>query len=118
MEKLGIAGFGGRSYSGLSGGEQRRVLLARAFCAAGNLLVLDEPAAGLDAQASAGLYRLLREFRAETGAAVVVVSHDVAAAVVNATKILHLERRTVYFGAASDYLASGLGDGFSGCVHG
>ncbi|MDR1256450.1 MAG: ATP-binding cassette domain-containing protein, partial [Spirochaetaceae bacterium] len=47
MERLGIADAAGRCFGELSGGQQRRALVARALCAADKLLVLDEPAAGL-----------------------------------------------------------------------
>jgi len=118
MDRLGIAGFKGRPYSGLSGGEQRRVLLARAFCAARDLLVLDEPTAGLDSVIAAEFYRLLREFREYTRATVIMVSHDVDAAIANAGKILHIESGVKFFGTSEEYVASGLSEGFSGCRHG
>lgn len=117
MEKLGVSALAGRAYSGLSGGEQRRVLLARAFCAARDLLVLDEPTAGLDPLIAAEFYRLLLEFRAETGATIVMVSHDVEAAIANASKILHLDRGVKFFGSAAEYARSGQGAGFMGCYH-
>jgi zinc transport system ATP-binding protein len=62
--------------AGLSGGELQRVLLARALLSRPDLLVLDEPTAGLDQPGEAAFYRLLEQVRAETGAAVLLVSHD------------------------------------------
>lgn len=117
MEELGVAGFAKRPYSDLSGGEQRRVLLARAFCSAGGLLVLDEPTAGLDPVIAAEFYSLLRTFHEETGAAIIMVSHDVGVAVENAGKVLHLERGVKFFGSSSEYCDCDLGRTFLGCFH-
>lgn len=118
MEKLGISALANRTFSDLSGGEQRRALLARAFCAARDLLVLDEPTAGLDPVIASEFYRLLLEFRAETGATIVMVSHDVEAAIANASKILHIERGVKFFGTSAEYARSEDGKGFRGCYHG
>lgn len=118
MEKLGISELANQPYSCISGGEQRRVLLARAFCAANDLLVLDEPTAGLDPVIASEFYRLLREFKEETSATTIMVSHDVEAAVENAGKILHMERGVKFFGSCQEYTATELGKNFMGCYHG
>lgn len=65
-----------RQLAGLSGGQFQRVLLARALLGQPQLLILDEPTQGLDQPATAGFYRLIEALRAETGAAVLMVSHD------------------------------------------
>lgn len=114
MEKLGILELRRRPYSELSGGERRRVLLARAFCASDGLLLLDEPTAGLDPLVASEFYRLLREFRRETGATIIMVSHDKEAAVENADKILHMARTVKFFGSALEYNNSELGRSFWG----
>lgn len=114
MEKLGILELRNRPYSELSGGERRRVLLARAFCASDGLLLLDEPTAGLDPLVASEFYRLLREFREETGATIIMVSHDMEAAVENADKILHLAQTVKFFGCAREYSHSELGRSFGG----
>jgi len=80
MERLGIASLAKRCYRELSGGQQRRALLARALCAARKMLLLDEPTAGLDPGATAGLYALIGELSAG-GLTVVMISHDISAAV-------------------------------------
>jgi zinc transport system ATP-binding protein len=76
LARVGVADAAGRQMAQLSGGELQRVLLARALLAAPQILVLDEPTAGLDQPGEAAFYRLLEEVRSETGAAVLLVSHD------------------------------------------
>ena len=64
--------------SALSGGELQRVLLANALDPAPELLLLDEPAAGLDESATRRFEELLLAARAQSGATVLMVSHDLA----------------------------------------
>lgn len=73
---VGLAGRGAAQVTDLSGGELQRVLLARALLRRPDLLVLDEPTQGLDQPGEAGFYRLVEQVRAQTGAAVLMVSHD------------------------------------------
>ncbi|HLQ19824.1 MAG TPA: ATP-binding cassette domain-containing protein, partial [Tabrizicola sp.] len=58
------------------GGQLQRVLLARTLLGKPRLLMLDEPTSGLDQPGEAAFYRLIEEVRAETGAAVLMISHD------------------------------------------
>jgi len=60
----------------LSGGQLQRVLLARALLSNPQILILDEPTQGLDQPGEAAFYRLIEEVRAQTGVAVMMVSHD------------------------------------------
>jgi zinc transport system ATP-binding protein len=90
MRLMGISGLKAHCYRELSGGQQRRVLLARALCAAKKLLVLDEPMAGLDPLISAELYKLLKNINQETGITIIMVSHDVETAKGYASQILNL----------------------------
>lgn len=76
LERVGMKGFGTRQMTELSGGQMQRVLLARALLSNPQLLVLDEPTQGLDQPAEAGFYRLIEAVRRDTGAAVLMVSHD------------------------------------------
>jgi zinc transport system ATP-binding protein len=112
MERLGILGLSNKCYRELSGGQQQRVLLARALCASGDLLLLDEPVSGLDPVVTAELYSLISELNRE-GLTVIMISHDIAAAVSSATHILHLSRTPLFFGRTSDYLDSEVGRKFA-----
>ncbi len=111
MEKMGIAHLAGRCYRELSGGQQQRVLLARALCATKKMLLLDEPVAGLDPKVTAELYDLIHKLNREDGITIVMISHDMAAAVKDATHILHIGQ-TPFFGTTAAYIDSGVGQVF------
>ena len=111
MKKLEIKSFSKASFSELSGGQQQRVLLARALASEAEVLFVDEPTKGLDLHVTAELYRLLSELHKE-GKTVVMVTHDVGAALENATHILHLQNKPLFFGTRDEYLVSDVGRGY------
>lgn len=76
LDRVGMAGQGAAQMTALSGGQLQRALLARALLARPDILMLDEPTQGLDQPGEAAFYRLIEEVRATTGAAVLMVSHD------------------------------------------
>ena len=108
MEKMQIAQLAKRCYRELSGGQQQRVLLARALCATRKMLLLDEPVSGLDPKATAEMYALIEKLNREDGITVIMISHDIAAAVKYASHILHIGD-AVFFGTKTEYLQSPQG---------
>ena len=108
MDKMQITQLARRCYRELSGGQQQRVLLARALCATQKMLLLDEPVSGLDPKVMAEMYTLIEKLNREDGITVIMISHDVAAAVRYASHILHIGD-TVFFGTKGDYLQSPQG---------
>lgn len=116
MELLGITHLKDKCYRELSGGQQQRVLLARALCASSKLLLLDEPVAGLDPKVTADMYAIIKDLN-DRGITVIMVSHDIAAAVKYATHILHVAHTPKFFGKTEDYLKSEAGLSFlrGGC---
>lgn len=76
LARAGVTELANRQMSQLSGGQLQRVLLARALVAKPQLLLLDEPTAGLDQPGSAAFYRLIDDVRYETGCAVLMISHE------------------------------------------
>jgi zinc transport system ATP-binding protein len=90
LGRLEIGGLKERCYRELSGGQQRRVLLARALCAGRKMLVLDEPAAGLDPLVTAEFYELLKKINRDWGITVIMVSHDIGETKKYASRILNL----------------------------
>ena len=103
MEKMQIAPLAKRCYRTLSGGQQQRVLLARALCATQKMLLLDEPVSGLDPKVTAEMYALIQKLNYEDGITVVMISHDLSAALQYASHILHIGD-SVFFGTKAAYL--------------
>ena len=103
MEKMQVAPLAKRCYRTLSGGQQQRVLLARALCATQKMLLLDEPVSGLDPKVTAEMYTLIQKLNYEDGITVVMISHDLNAALQYASHILHIGDR-VFFGTKAAYL--------------
>ena len=126
MERLGIIDLKKEFYRELSGGQQQRVLLARAFCAAQvdlsgdngdashRLLVLDEPAAGLDPLITAELYDLLKKLNHEIGISIIMVSHDIRGIGQYAKHILHIENSYGVLTETAAYINSEKGRKFLG----
>ena len=114
MQLLEIENLRRKSFSALSGGQAQRVLLARALCASEEFLILDEPVTGLDPKATKDLYALLKKINIEKGTTVLMVSHDIRAAVHLATKVLHLDKTVQFFGEPAHYICSECGQRLMG----
>lgn len=113
MERLGIAELSEHSFRELSGGQQQRVLLARALASEPELLLVDEPTTGLDPVVTADFYSLIEDI-SRAGTTVIMVTHDIRAAVRYATHILHLQNKPLFFGTTQAYLESEIGKRYTG----
>lgn len=76
LQKTGVDYLVDQQVSSLSGGEMQRVMLARTLLGKPDLLVLDEPTAGVDITGEAQMYDLIAQIRDEIGCAILMVSHD------------------------------------------
>jgi iron complex transport system ATP-binding protein len=104
MGETGVAALAGRPLLELSGGERKRVLLARALAQQTPALILDEPAAALDVRHQLDLFALL-DARRRAGAAVAVVVHDLNLAAAWATRVALLGAgRETIVGAVDEVL--------------
>lgn len=120
LARVGAAGLAQRQLSVLSGGELQRVYLARALARRPRLLLLDEPASGIDVSGEADMYHLLEDYRRETGATVLMVTHDWAGALHHASRALLLNRRLLAYAAPETVLTDDnlrLVFGHSGHAH-
>jgi iron complex transport system ATP-binding protein len=107
MATTDVTGLADRTFSALSYGERRRVLVARALATQAPLLLLDEPTAALDVGHALTLFEALRAV-ARAGAAVVVVLHQLQEAAAIAERALLLSAgRCVKVGPAAEVIAPG-----------
>ena len=95
METVGIANLAERPLDALSGGQRQRVFIARALAGSPRILILDEPAVGVDRGAEDKLVELLYTLNKENGMTIIVVSHDVEAILVQAKHILCVNKTLV-----------------------
>lgn len=87
-----------RKIGELSGGQQQRVFLARAMVKQPEILLLDEPATGVDTAAKVSLYAMLKRINREQGVTIVMVSHDLALAADAARNALCLDHGICFWG--------------------
>jgi ABC-type Mn2+/Zn2+ transport system ATPase subunit len=97
LERLGIAGMSQRHIRDLSGGQQQRAFLARALLAQPDLLVLDEPTAGVDLGTQESILRLLAELNRE-GVTILLTTHDLNAAAAHLPWVFCVNRRLIASG--------------------
>jgi zinc transport system ATP-binding protein len=108
LESVALADMRGSRVVELSGGQQQRVLIAKALASEPELLILDEPTAGVDAQAQ----RLFREsivhLLREHGAAVLLVSHELGAVADDLDRVVVLRRRVLFDGKPRELADAGV----------
>jgi len=104
LARVGLSSLAQRAYDTLSGGEQRRVLTARALASQARILLLDEPTSGLDVAHVLRFFALLRSLRGE-GYALICVLHELDDVLRYADSVLLLNAGvTVAYGSAADVL--------------
>ncbi len=106
LRRCDVESLAERAFEELSGGEQRRVLIAQALCQEAELLLLDEPTGGLDPRHARDLFSMVRD-ECNEGRSALVVTHDLNLAARYADKLLLLDSgRRTGLGAPGDVLAS------------
>ncbi len=100
LDQVGMGEFGRRQIGALSGGQRRRVFLARALASEPQLYLLDEPVTGVDAATQEDLMRIL-DAEARAGKTVIASTHDLASAAEHFRSIVAVNRTIVAQGDAS-----------------
>ncbi|MCA9282581.1 MAG: metal ABC transporter ATP-binding protein [Phycisphaeraceae bacterium] len=110
LEMVEAGAYADKPVGAISGGQFRRMLIARALAGRPGLLVLDEPAAGLDAPGQRRLGEVIKSVHDELGVTVLMVSHDLRAIAMggsNCDRVACL-RKTLHFHAAPEGLTPGV----------
>ncbi len=108
LQSVGLADLRGRRLTELSGGQQQRAFIARAFSSEPDLLVLDEPVAGVDAESQRLFRESLTHLVAEHGAAVLLVSHELGAVSADLDRVVVLNRRILFDGPPRELAERGV----------
>ena len=109
LESVALADLRHARVSELSGGQQQRAFIAKALVAQPELLVLDEPVAGVDAESQVRFRDSLTHLVAEHGTAVLLVSHELGAVADDLDRVVVLRRGHVDFdGTPTDLAATGV----------
>ena len=106
LASVKMDGLGNRRIGALSGGEMQRALLALALGQEPDLLVLDEPASGVDFQGEHVFCELLDKLRCEKGFTQLMVSHDLPTVTHHATHVICLNRRVAAEGPPREVLTT------------
>ena len=104
LGRVGAKHLAHRTLGDLSGGELQRVYLARSLVREPRLLILDEPATGVDAAGTTDLFHLLEAYQASHQATIFMVTHDWNAAYHHASHVLLIDGRQIGFGPPEDAL--------------
>ena len=106
LARTGVDDLVSRQLADLSGGEMARVLMARAIASKPDLLILDEPLAGVDVAGEAALYQLIAELRDEFGCGILLVSHDLHVVMAQADRVICLNGHVCCEGTAAAVIKS------------
>jgi len=98
LAQVGATHLAQRPIGRLSGGELQRVCLARSIVRQPKVLMLDEPATGIDAIGEEDMYRMLETYQNQSGAGILMITHDWHAVTHHADFVLLLNRKQISFG--------------------
>jgi ABC-type Mn2+/Zn2+ transport system ATPase subunit len=107
LERVDMAAFGGRQIGELSGGQRRRVFIARALAQESRLLLLDEPFSGVDTGAQEGLMQVLDRLHAD-GLTILLTTHDLNLAFQRFDRVLALNRKLIASGLPAEVYRPGV----------
>ncbi len=106
LNDLGIIDLKNKMLSELSGGQQQKVLLARALVSSPEILVFDEPSTALDPNSRESFFKLVQKLNKENGIAIILITHDTGYIGSYANKLMYLDHELKYFGEISGFCLS------------
>lgn len=106
IERVGASAYADRPIGELSGGEQQRLLIAQALVTRPRILALDEPLDSLDIRNQQGVAGVIRQISRETGAAVLLVAHDVNPILSSVDRVIYVARRQIAVGTPEEVITT------------
>jgi zinc transport system ATP-binding protein len=108
VASVGLEAIGDRPLNELSGGQQQRAFIARAFASEPDLLVLDEPTAGVDTASQRRFRDAVVHLIEDHGAAVLLVSHELSAVARDVDRVVVLKNEVLFDGPAAELTKEGV----------
>jgi len=105
LETVGIADLADRRMSALSGGQRQRAYIARALASEADLLALDEPTVGVDAESRDAFYQLLDDLNAD-GITIILIEHDIGVVTDRASRIACINTELFHHGDTESFVDS------------
>lgn len=102
LERVGASDLYDRQLNLVSGGEMRRIILARALLSEPDILILDEPTSGVDISGQSSLYQLIQDIRDEYQCGVLLVSHNLHIVMAATDRVVCLNRHLCCSGTPED----------------
>lgn len=106
LQQVGMLEYSNRLVGALSGGQQQRVFIARSLAQESEILFLDEPTSGIDANAQEDFYTLLSHLNKKEGMTLIIVSHEQDLVRNEVTEVACVNQHLTYHGSTTEFLQS------------
>jgi len=108
LEKVEMEKYANRLIGELSGGQQQRIFIARALAQKPEIIFLDEPTTGIDAEAQTEFLDFLKKLNRELDITLILISHDINIITEEATEIAYINKTLTYYDSPKDFLKQHL----------